>query len=232
MRTRKFRLGREPPSGGLTWWRAGSRSQIPAPRAERDADRQAQDADRGVQSADREVQSADRAARDADRAMIALYQAHYRSLVQLTALLVSDLATAEIIVQESFAAVHESWHALPGTDAALSYLRWSVVHRSRSVLHRSWPVTRHADGMYGLGRPGDGPGAGLLPPGSAVLSALQALPARQREVMVLRYFAELSEAEIASATGMSPAAVRSNTARAMSSLRAGLRRAGDQGPAF
>ena len=55
------------------------------------------------------------------------------------------------------------------------------------------------------------------------MSALRALPARQREVMVLRYFADLPEAEIASATGMSMAAVRSHAARAMSSLQAGLR---------
>ena len=59
-------------------------------------------------------------------------------------------------------------------------------------------------------------------PGSAVVSALRALPARQREVMVLRYFADLPEAEIASATGMSTAAVRSHAARAISSLQAGL----------
>lgn len=237
MGTRKFRLGREPPSGGLTWRRASFRGHIPPPRAEQGADRQAQDADQGAQSADQ-------AARDADRAMAALYQAHYRPLVQLAALLVTDLATAENIVQESFAAAHESWCALPGTstDAALSYLRRSVVHQSRTVVHqsrtavhqsrtavhRSRSATRHAaDGVHVPGRPGDSPGAGLPRPGSAVVSALQALPARQREVMVLRYFAELSEAEIAAATGMSPADVRSHIARAMSSLRAGLDSAGD-----
>lgn len=204
MRTRKFRLGREPPLSGPTRRRASLRGQIPAPRTEQGADQQAQEADQAV--------------RDADRAMTALYQAHYRPLVQLAVLLVTDLATAENIVQESFAAVHESWCALPGAsaDAALSYLRRSVVHRSR------W-VTRHAaEGMRGPGWPSDGREAGLLLPGSAVVAALQALPASQREVMILRYFAELSEAEIASATGMSPAAIRSHTARAMSSLRAGL----------
>jgi DNA-directed RNA polymerase specialized sigma24 family protein len=148
-------------------------------------------------------------AEDADHAIATLYQAHYRPLVQLAALLVTDLATAEDIVQESFAAVYRSWCALPGADAALCYLRRSVVHRSRSA-------PRHAAAE-----------AGLLLPGSAVVSALQALPTCQREVMVLRYFAELSEAEIASATGLSPAAVRSHTARAMSSLRTGLRPAGD-----
>jgi len=132
---------------------------------------------------------------------------HYRSLVRLAALLVSDLAIAEGIVQDSFAAVHGVWQALPDTDTALSYLRRSVVRRSRSA-------------------PGQQP-TGVPLPDSAVVSALRALPVRQREVLVLRYFADLPEAEIASATGMSTAAVRSHAARAMSSLSAVLRQAGD-----
>ena len=139
---------------------------------------------------------------DADHAVAALYQLHYPALVRLTALLVPDLATAEEIVQDAFAAVHSRWHMLSGTDAALAYLRRSVVRRSRSAPPQA--------------------AAGTGEPGSAVVSALRALPARQREVMVLRYFADLPEAEIASATGMSMAGVRSHAARAMSSLQAGL----------
>ena len=61
------------------------------------------------------------------------------------------------------------------------------------------------------------------------MSALRALSARQREVVVLRYFADLPEAEIASATGMSVAAVRDHAARAMSSLQAGLGEVADSG---
>jgi RNA polymerase sigma factor (sigma-70 family) len=139
---------------------------------------------------------------DAGHPVAALYQLHYPALVRLTALLVPDLATAEEIVQDAFAAVHSRWHMLPGTDAALAYLHRSVVRQSRSA-----PPRAAAD-------------AGE--PGSAVVSALRALPARQREVMVLRYFADLPEAEIAAATGMSMAAVRNHAARAMSSLQAGL----------
>ena len=143
------------------------------------------------------------AGQDAGDAVAALYQLHYPALVRLAALLVPDLATAEDIVQDAFAAVHGRWHVLPDADAALAYLRWSVVHQSRSL-----PLPESAD------MPGE--------PGSAVVSALRALSARQREVVVLRYFADLAEAEIASATGMSVAAVRDHIARAMSSLQAGL----------
>jgi DNA-directed RNA polymerase specialized sigma24 family protein len=144
-----------------------------------------------------------RAEGDAGQAVTTLYHAHYRSLVRLAALLVSDLATAEDIVQDSFAAVHGMWRALPDTDAALCYLRRSVVRRSRSAPRRQLP--------------------GISLPGSAVVSALRALPLRQREVLVLRYFADLTEAEVASATGMSTAAVRNHDTRAMSSLGAALR---------
>ena len=141
---------------------------------------------------------------DAGHAVAALYQLHYPALVRLAALLVPDLATAEDIVQDAFAAVPGRWHVLPDTDAALTYLRWSVVHQSRSV-------------------PAPGPAAGTGEPDSAVVSALRALSARQREVVVLRYFADLPEAEIAAATGMSVAAVRDHAARAMSSLQADLK---------
>src|SRR6201999_1815793 len=110
----------------------------------------------------------DASAEDADHAVAALYQLHYPALVRLAALLVRDLATAEDIVQDAFAAVHGRWHVQPDADAALAYLRWSVVHRSRSV-----PP---------LGEPAEGTGE----PGSAVMSALRALPPRQREVVVLR----------------------------------------------
>jgi DNA-directed RNA polymerase specialized sigma24 family protein len=143
------------------------------------------------------------AGQDAGDAVAALYQLHYPALVRLAALLVPDLATAEDIAQDAFAAVHGRWRVLPDANAALAYLRWSVVHQSRSV-----PLPESAD-MAGE-------------PGSAIVSALRALSARQREVVVLRYFADLHEAEIASATGMSVAAVRDHAAQAMSSLQAGL----------
>lgn len=146
--------------------------------------------------------------RDADRAVTSLYQLHYRALVRLAALLVSDLAIAEDIVQDSFAAVHARWSALTDTDAAICYLRRSVVRRSRSA-----PPLQVAGGSRAPGLPLQD---------SPFVSAVRALPVRQREILVLQYFADLSEAETASATGISTAAVRSHAARAMSSLRAAL----------
>src|SRR5262249_11197656 len=77
-----------------------------------------------------------RADSDAERAVTALYARHYAPLVRLAALLVRDVATAEEVVQDSFIALHASWPRLRDSDAALSYLRQSVVNRSRSVLRR------------------------------------------------------------------------------------------------
>jgi len=149
-----------------------------------------------------------------------LYRLHYPALVRLAALLIPDLATAEDIVQDAFAAVHGRWHVQPDTDAALAYLRWSVVHQSRSVPPLGGSAAGTGEpGSAAMGEPGS---AAMGEPGSAVMSALRGLSARQREVVVLRYFADLPEAEIASATGMSLAAVRNHAAQAMSSLQAGL----------
>ena len=73
---------------------------------------------------------------DAAQAVTALYRTHYRSLVRLAALLVRDVATAEEIVQDSFVAMHTAWRRLQDNEKALSYLRQSVVNRSRSALQR------------------------------------------------------------------------------------------------
>jgi len=166
------------------------------------------------------------AGRDADHAVTALYLTHYRPLVRIAALLVQDLATAEEIVQDSFVAAHAVWRRLPDADHALSYLRRSVVDRSRSALRQHVVVDKLAPRLA-PDLPGGHHEASIEVERSAFISALWTLPARQREVVVLRYFADLPETQVASATRISEAAVRAHADRAMSSLRAELRRAGD-----
>lgn len=164
---------------------------------------------------------------DADREVTALYLTHYRPLVRIAALLVQDLAVAEEIVQDSFVAVHAAWRRLPDTEHALSYLRRSVVDRSRTALRRHVVVDKLAPDVPGAPDVPSGPGeASIEVERSAFISALWTLPSRQREVVVLRYFADLPETQVASATGISETAVQAYTARAMSSLRTELRKAG------
>jgi RNA polymerase sigma-70 factor (sigma-E family) len=155
---------------------------------------------------------------DADRAVTVLYSAHYRSLVRLAALLLRDVSTAEEVVQDSFVAMHSGWRRLRDSDKALSYLRQSVVNRSTSVLRHRIVVDRNAP-KPAPDMPSAEQGAITLLERSAVVTALRTLPARQREALVLRYYGDLSEAQIAAAMGISRGAVKSHTARAMSSLR-------------
>jgi DNA-directed RNA polymerase specialized sigma24 family protein len=134
----------------------------------------------------------------------ALYEQHYAPLVRLAALLVRDTATAEEIVQDAFVAVAAAWRRRGDIDGALDFLRQSVLDRSRSALrHGITPVP-----------PNGCPAAS--PP---LLAALGALPARQREVLVLRYYANLSEEQAADTIGISRAAVRRHATRANAALR-------------
>jgi RNA polymerase sigma-70 factor (sigma-E family) len=163
---------------------------------------------------------------EADREVTALYLAHYRPLVRVAALLVQDLATAEEIVQDSFVAVHAAWRRLPDADHALSYLRRSVVDRCRSALRQHVVVDKMVPQLAPDLPEGHGE-MSIEVERSAFISALWTLPARQREIVVLRYFADLPATQIASATGISEGAVKVHTARAMSSLRAELQKDGD-----
>lgn len=155
---------------------------------------------------------------DAERAVTSLYGQHYRTLVRLAALLVRDVATAEEVVQDSFIAMQASWRKLRDTEKALSYLRQSVVNRSRSVLRHRVVVDKNAP-KPAPDMPSAEQGAISLLERSAVIAALRTLPPRQREALVLKYYADLSEAQIAASMGISRGAVKSHTARGVAALR-------------
>ena len=157
----------------------------------------------------------------AEQAVARLYSAHYQALVRLATLLMRDAATAEEVVQDAFVAMWGGWHRLGDEEKALAYLRRAVVNRSRSVLrHRTVAV----DGPQRALPDTPGPGHGVPGPleQAAARAALAGLPDRQREAIVLRYDAGLSEGEIAAAMGISRGAVNSHTARGLAALRAAL----------
>jgi RNA polymerase sigma-70 factor (sigma-E family) len=171
------------------------------------------------------------ATRDAGAAVTDLYAAHYRSLVGLAALLLGDQAMAEQVVQDAFVAMHGGWRRLRDTDKALGYLRRSVIDGSRSALaHRAAagrtaaqlapevPGTQAEVPGTQADAPGVQHGAPTLTEHSAMVAAMGRLPLRQREVLVLRFYADMSPAQIASAMGISPGAVEGHMARALSSL--------------
>lgn len=157
----------------------------------------------------------------ADLAVTELYSVQYKALVRLAAMLVRDTSTAEEVVQEAFIAMHDGWHRLKDAEKALAYLRQAVVNRSRSVLRHRMVVEKNAP-KPAPDMPSAEHGAMALLERSAVIAALRDLPARQREAIVLRYYADLSEADIAAAMEISRGAVKSHTARGMASLKAAL----------
>jgi RNA polymerase sigma-70 factor (sigma-E family) len=160
---------------------------------------------------------------DADGAVEQLYAAHWRSLVRLSYLLVRDLGTAEEVVQDAFVAVHRRWEGIRDPQSALAYLRRAVVNGSRSRLRHLKVVRTHAERQP---PPADVRGADeeLLETSrrEAVMEALAALPRRQREVLALRYYVDLSEADIAETLGISRGAVKSHASRGAASLRESL----------
>ena len=115
--------------------------------------------------------------------------------------------------------MHGSWRRLRDPDQALAYLRRSVVNGSRSALRHRTVVQRHAPAPL----PDDASRRARRHGGPRNARTLTArcdlLPRRQREVLVLRYYVDLSEAQIADAIGISRGAVKSHASRGMAALR-------------
>ncbi len=165
--------------------------------------------------------SADTDPWDADTAVEVLYAAHYRRLVRLSMLLVRDPETAEEVVQDAFVAMHGRWRSLRDPDKALAYLRQVVVNKSRSVIRRRVVAARHVPEVA-PDRPGADTETVDRERRRQVLDAMRALPTRQREVVALRYYLDLSESQIAETLGISNGAVKSHASRAAAALRTSL----------
>lgn len=152
-----------------------------------------------------------------------IYAEHSRSVLQLAALLVPDIGAAREVMYEAFAALDRDLRSrAPSSGDEFSFLLRAVVFRAR--------VTASAPGESVPGT--DGPGAGeedgaagpggVAVPEAAVLEALRALPCRQREALVLRYFGQLPDWQAAAAMDVRQAELHAYVERGMSALRAVL----------
>jgi RNA polymerase sigma-70 factor (sigma-E family) len=148
---------------------------------------------------------------------VALYSAHRLSLVRLAVLLVDDLQSAEDVVQDAFAGFLGRRRALDDPDKALAYLRTSVVNNARSALRRRRTARAYV-APHEVEPEGPSGRAILAEEHREVLAALDRLPTRQREVLVLRYWSDLNEAEIADALGISRGTVKSTASRGLDAL--------------
>jgi RNA polymerase sigma-70 factor (sigma-E family) len=153
----------------------------------------------------------------APRTLEDLYREHRMRFVRLAVLLVDDPATAEDVVQEAFTGLHRHWSRLRDEHAALGYLRTAVVNGSRSVLRRRRTAREYTPPHTADARSAESL-AMLSAEHQAVVAALGKLPRRQREVLVLRYYGGLSEAEIAEATGISKGTVKSTASRGLEAI--------------
>jgi RNA polymerase sigma-70 factor (sigma-E family) len=151
-----------------------------------------------------------------------LYERMWWPMLRVAFALVDDVTAAEDVVQDAFAALHRRWDTLHEPAAAAGYVRVSVVNGARSVLRKRLVARR---GVHLLDDP---PAEAAHAPTmlrsdhQLVRAALERLPDRQREVLTLRYVAELTDAEIATTTGLSHGGVRSAASRGLAALRTEL----------
>jgi len=151
----------------------------------------------------------------------ALYLAHYRQLVGLALLILGGNAAAEDIVQEAFIRVYGSWSKIRDPDRAASYLRSTTINLARSVLRRQQTALRYVPDP-----PAEpaGPEEQVLAKvrNAGVLDALRLLPWRQQQVIMLRYYADLSVLETAQTLQISAGTVKRHGFRALATLAEAL----------
>jgi RNA polymerase sigma-70 factor (sigma-E family) len=158
---------------------------------------------------------------DAEAAVGALYQAHALGLIRLAYVMLGDRPGAEDVVQEAFSGLYRRWEHLADPDRALAYVRSSVLNGCRSALRRQ--TVRRA--LVTFQRPAVSAEATVLSgeERQQVMQAVRRLPGRQREVLVLRFYLDLPDEEIARVMGIRPGTVRSAAVRALETLGRALK---------
>jgi RNA polymerase sigma-70 factor (sigma-E family) len=147
-----------------------------------------------------------------------IYISHYNQLVRLSVMLIHDVQSAEEVVQQAFEAMHLAWKDLGDSNKAVKYLLRTVVSKSRSLRRRRKIIGLRVPKPASIEPNAENLTLTMIER-SAVAAALRSLPSRQREAIVLRYYADLSDADIAAAMGISRGAVKSNTVQAMAKLK-------------
>ncbi|GGW88633.1 RNA polymerase subunit sigma-24 [Streptomyces malachitofuscus] len=148
-----------------------------------------------------------------------LFELHYSSMLRLAVLLGAD--DPENVVAEAYYQIYRKWRRLKDVAAAEAYLRSTVCNLTRMRIRHLQVARRHEE------RPpapvdetvASAENTALLHDDQRVLiDALQHLPARQREALVLRHWLGLKESEIAAAMGISRGSVKTHTSRGIAAL--------------
>jgi RNA polymerase sigma-70 factor (sigma-E family) len=153
----------------------------------------------------------------ATAAVTALYQTNALSMVRLAHVILGDRSAAEDVVQDAFSGLYRRWGRLSDPDKALPYVRTSVLNACRTALRRGrrefsaeWPDD--------VARPAQSAGREATSDEDervTVIAALRRLPVRQREVLVLRFYLDMTDQEIADQMGIGASTVRSSAHRAL-----------------
>jgi RNA polymerase sigma-70 factor (sigma-E family) len=166
---------------------------------------------------------------EASAAVTRLYQAHAVGLIRLAIIMLGDRTAAEDVVQEAFFSLYRHWTRLSGEARVLSYLRVTVLNGCRSA-RRQQSRRDQREQVHGWAGP-DWDTAEyqvlLAEEHRVTLAAIRRLPDRQREALVLRFYLDLPEEQVAEAMGISRGTVKSATSRALAAL-ARMLREGDQ----
>jgi RNA polymerase sigma-70 factor (sigma-E family) len=156
----------------------------------------------------------------------ALYESSALGLIRMAYVMLGDLPSAEDVVQEAFCGLYRRWDRLASTEGALSYVRTSVLNGCRSALRRRAVRRGFVQHRILADEPPAASAETVALGGEErqeVIRALARLPHRQREVLVLRFYAELPDEQIARAMGIRPGTVRSTAFRALDALGRALK---------
>lgn len=157
----------------------------------------------------------------AEAAVGALYEAQALGLIRMAYVTLGDLPSAEDVVQEAFCSLYRRWDRLKDTESALYYVRASVLNNCRSALRRQ-AVRRREPAGEQLAASAEAEVL-LGEEREEVVRAIARLPHRQREVMVLRFYSDLPDKQIARVMGIRQSTVRSTAHRALQALGRTLR---------
>jgi RNA polymerase sigma-70 factor (sigma-E family) len=156
----------------------------------------------------------------ASRDLPALYDQHYRSLVRLAGIYLGDVESAEEVVQDAFVKLLSGRYRVePGKEGP--YLRSMVLNGARSLLRKRQVRRLKAPAPAGDAVAADVVGLERLER-DRLVAAIRSLPHKQASVLMLRYYLDLSEAEIAETLGIAPGSVKSHAHRALAKLRSRL----------
>ena len=156
---------------------------------------------------------------DPQGALAELHREHYRSLVRLANVLLGDPWRSEEIVQDAFVRLQLKWGGLRQLDRAPAYLRSAVLNGARSALRHGKVADRHLERRGGAVEATSVEAAVVTSDDHRrMLAALRRLPERQRAALALRYYLDLSEADIADALGVSVGSVKTHLHRGLAAL--------------